>query len=103
MSICSAVLENWRLSDNWMPESLRLEDTYETATTMLGFGDTARGVPYEGPATRRQRFLSLITGQMQQLLGQVTVTTADYSRVELRSCPSPCTSCGQIYANSKVN
>jgi len=77
MSICSAVLENWRLSDDWMPESLRLEDTYETATTMLGFGDTARGVPYEGLVTRRQQFLSSIIGQMQQLLGQVTVPTPD--------------------------
>jgi len=39
----------------------------------LGSGDTARGGPYEGPATRRQRFLRLMTGQMQQPFGQVSV------------------------------
>jgi len=36
MGIYSAVLENRRLSGDWMSESLKLEDTDETATTMVG-------------------------------------------------------------------
>ena len=36
MGICSAVLANQRLSGDCMPESLKLEDTDETATTMVG-------------------------------------------------------------------
>jgi len=50
----------------------------------LGFGDTARGV-YEGPATRHQRFLSLMTGQMQQLSSQMTMFVCWVPRM---SCPS---------------
>jgi len=53
MSIC-AVLANWRLSDHWMPESLRLEDTDETATTMVGVWrhcsqSTVRGAGHSPP------------------------------------------------------
>jgi len=54
MGIYSAVLENRRLSDDWVPESLKLEDTDETATTMVGVWrhcsrSTVRGAGHPPP------------------------------------------------------
>jgi len=54
MGICSAVLANRRLSGDCMPESLKLEDTDETATMMVGVWrhcsrSTVRGAGYPPP------------------------------------------------------